>query len=238
VFVGSLALAGSASHPTPPRSAEGCRTTVDSAVQDYMAARRMALLQCHSDTNEGRLPPRDCETEPHTAAAIATAQDSAVARLNGACTDATVTEPPPAGIGAQICGDDGVCGFAFAHLDDGTRGDANDYADCLLCLANDAVDSQIDLAYDGLTTPDPPGDVRRCRLRLAQATVAFDHRRHSLEHRHPTVSPTRLTTAQMKIASRLLTSCRPTPTTIVANPTPPTSPSSPPTAPARTARTP
>ncbi len=238
LFGGSLALAGSASHPVPPRTAEGCRTTVDTTVQDYMAARRLALLQCHSDTNEGRLTPRDCETEPHTAAAIATAETSAVARLNDACSDATVTAPPPAGIGARICGDEGVCDFAFEHLDDGARGDADDYADCLLCLAADAVDSQIDLAYEGLPTPAPPTDVRRCRTRLAQATVAFDHRRHALERRHQLVDPTRLTTAQMKIATRLLTGCRPSPTTIVANPTPGASPTAPPPAPDRTARTP
>jgi hypothetical protein len=236
----SLALAGAASHPEPPRTADTCRTAVDTAVQDYMASRRMALLQCHSDTNEGRLAPRDCETEPVTAAALATAEQDVLAALHRGCSDATVTSAPPAGIGAQFCGDDEACGFAFAHLDDGIRDDRSDYVDCLLCLADDAVKTQIDAAYAGLTSSAPPRSVRECRTRFTQAIIAFDTRRHTLQSQCPDCPKTaaRLTEAQQKIATRLLAHCQGTMATAKAEASPkPTSASAQPS-PDRRARKP
>jgi hypothetical protein len=212
----SLALAGAASHPEPPRTAETCRAAVDTAVQDYMAARRIALLQCHSDTNEGRLRPRDCETEPKTAAALAAAEQTAQDALHRGCTDATVTSPPPTGIGAEFCGEDEACGFSFARLDDGTRDDRDDYVDCLLCLANDAVNTQIDQAYAGLTSSDPPPPVRACRTRFTQAIIAFDTRRHMLEAHKTVRTATRVSAAQQKIATRLLARCQGTLDTMVS----------------------
>lgn len=218
VVLGSvtLALAGAASHPEPARTAATCRTAVDGAVQDYMAARRLALLQCHSDTNEGRLHPRDCETEPGTATALATAEHEAIVALHHGCSDATVVSPPPAGIGAGFCGDDDACGFSFTRLDDGTRDDRDDYVDCLLCLANDAVKTQIESAYAGLTTPAPPRPIRECRARITRAIVAFDVRRHRLEAHHSARTATRVTAAQHKIATRLLARCQGTLDTTVS----------------------
>jgi hypothetical protein len=216
----SLALARATSHPEPPRTADTCRAVVDSAVQDYMAARRLALLQCHSDTNEGRLRPRDCETEPHTAAALASAESTVLAALHRGCSVATVTSPPPAGIGAQFCGEDDACGFSFTALDDGTRDDRNDYVDCLLCLANDAVKTQIDQAYAGLTSSDPPRPVRECRERFTQAIIAFDTRRHLLEAHQTPRTASRVTEAQQKIATRLLARCQGTTDTVVTQSSP------------------
>lgn len=236
----SLALAAAASHPEPPRTADTCRSAVDGAIQDYMAARRMALLRCHSDTNEGRLAPRDCETEPQTAAALATAERTVLDALHDGCSDATVTSPPPAGIGAEFCGEDEACGFSFTHLDDGFRDDRDDYVDCLLCLADDAVKAQIDSAYAGLTSSAPPRSVRECRTRFTQAIIAFDTRRHTLESqcRDCPKTTARLTEAQQKIATRLLAGCRDTTATASIQASPKPTSVSPPSSPDRTARKP
>ncbi len=236
----SLVLAGAAWPPEPSRTAETCRSTVDTAVQAYMTARRSALLQCHSDTNEGRLAPRDCETEPVTAAALATAEHAVLTALHRGCSDATVTSPPPTGIGAGFCGEDEACGFSFTHLDDGTRDDRDDYVDCLLCLADDAVKTQIDSAYVGLATSAPPRSVRECRTRFAQAIIAFDNRRHTLESRCPDCSKTaaRVQEAQEKIASRLLADCRDPTATAGAQPSPNGTSPAPAPSPNRTARKP
>jgi hypothetical protein len=235
----SLTLAGAALHAEPRRTAETCRAAVDTAVQDYMAARRLALLQCHSDTNEGRLHPCDCETEPATAGALATAERAAFEALYHGCNDATVTSAPPTGIGAEFCGEDDACGFSVTRFDDGRRNDRNDYVDCLFCLANDAVNTQIESAYAGVTTAAPPRPVRECRIRFTQALIALDTRRHALESHCPTCPKTtaRVTEAQHKIASRLLASCRTTGETAVSQSSSPV-PSSPtdPRAPSRTAQ--
>jgi hypothetical protein len=235
----SLALAGTAASHEPPRTADTCRAAVDGAVQDYMAARRAALLQCHSDTNAGRLPPRDCETEPVTAAALATAERTVVAALHRGCSDATVTSPPPAGIGAFFCGEDEACGFSFTRLDDANRGNRSDYIDCLLCLADDAVKTQIDDAYAGLASSDPPRPVRECRARFTQAIIAFDTRRQTLESRGRDQAKTtlRLAAAQEKIANRLLAHCQTT-DTMTAQSSPDGTSSALPTSPPRTARKP
>jgi hypothetical protein len=236
----SLVLTGAAWPPERLRTADTCRSTVDTAVQAYMAARRTALLQCHSDTNEGRLAPRDCETEPLTAAALATAERTVLDALHRGCSDATVTSPPPTGIGAEFCGEDEACGFSFTRLDDGTRDDRDDYVDCLLCLADDAVKTQIDSAYVGLATSAPPRSVRECRTRFTQAIIAFDTRRTTLESQCPNCPKTaaRLTEAREKIATRLLADCREATATAASQPSPNATSASAPPSPDRTARKP
>jgi hypothetical protein len=195
-------------------AASRCREAIETAVTRYVRARAGALARCHDDTEAGRLRPRDCVTEPRTAARLARAETKAVAHMRRACTEEAVLAQPPRGLGAAACGgSDGTCEFHFASLDDGVRGNDNDYLDCVLCLSDRSVDERIDARYAGVATEEPPRSETTCRARLGQAAIVLTDRRLALLRRchgdecSPKRIRARIAADAAKLRARLLAPC-------------------------------
>jgi len=210
-----MARAAAPAPTTPADAATRCRDAIETAVTRYVRARGGALARCYDDTESGRLRPRDCVTEPRTAARLARAEAKAVAHMRRACTEEAVLAAPPRGLGATACGgSDGVCEFHFAALDDGVRGNDDDYLDCVLCLSDRSVDERIDARYAGVASDAPPRSETACRARLGRAAIVLTDRRLALLRRcrghHDCNAPriqARIAADADKLRARLLAPC-------------------------------
>jgi hypothetical protein len=201
-----------------PGNGATCQAAIEVAVGRYVNSRRGALSRCHDDTERGVLDPCDCETEPRTAARLARAEQKAVRRMRRACNEESVLAPPPRGLGAAACGgSNGTCEFRFAALDDGVRGNDNDYLDCVLCLSDVEVAERIESRYAGVASDEPPRETVTCRDRLGRAAIAFTARKHRILRRcaahgndrgclRPEVQE-RIAAVAAKLGERLLKPC-------------------------------
>jgi hypothetical protein len=205
----------------PDPKAVGCRDAVDGAVARYVSARRRTMRHCLDAIERGILHTRDCAGDGPTATRLAAIEADAVNAMHASCTDVTVIAPPPAGLGATMCGgSDDQCEFTFGRLDDGQRGNANDYVDCLLCLADRATDATLARTNAGapITTAARPDD---CDARIQRAAVVFAGRKAKLLQRCQAHAPKELAAhqcpdeatrehigaTQAKVGARLLAPC-------------------------------
>jgi hypothetical protein len=205
----------------PDRRVVSCREAVDGAVARYVSARRRTVKRCLDAIERGSLGARDCASDGPTAARLAAIEADAVAAMHAGCSDTTVVAPPPAGLGATTCGGpDDRCEFSFSVLDDGRRGNANDYVDCLLCLADRATDAT--LARTHADAPiAAPARPDACEARIQRAAVVFAGRKAKLLRRCQARTPSQLAAApcpdeamrehigalQAKVGARLLAPC-------------------------------
>jgi hypothetical protein len=167
----------------PDAKAVGCRDAVDGAVARYVSARRRTVRHCLDAIERGTIHARDCAGDAPTAARLGAIEAQAVNTIDAACTDAAVVAPPPAGLGATTCGGtDDRCDFTFSRLDDGRRGNANDYVDCLLCLADRATEAALARVRAGApaTAAARPDN---CDARIQHAAVVFTGRKAKLLRR-------------------------------------------------------
>ena len=205
----------------PDAKALGCRDAVDGAVARYMSARRRAVRHCLDAIERGTLHARDCADDGPTAARLDAVAADAVGAMHASCTDATVIAAPPTGLGATTCGgSDDQCEFTFSRLDDGQRGNANDYVDCLLCLADRATDATLARMHVGtpVAAAARPDD---CDARIRRAAVVFTGRKAKLLRRCQAHAPKELAAhlcpdeatrehigaTQAKVGARLLAPC-------------------------------
>ena len=74
----------------------------------------------------------------------------------------------------------GQCGFAVASLDDGTRGNANDYVDCMLCDVDQAVAGMLANSYATAAAPPLASGPEGCQATLGKASITFESKRLKL----------------------------------------------------------
>ncbi len=155
-----------------------CLDAVDKAFSKYVKTRLTSLEKCEDAINKGSLSPQNCATEPKTGLKIAKAVAKTVKGIVKRCTGNFVIDNPPSGLGVAGCpGLTGQCNFTFTQLDDGTRGNANDYVDCLLCLADRATDQMNGIEYATTATPPLTKDVNDCQKTVGKVSAKFEDKK-------------------------------------------------------------
>jgi len=141
-------------------------------------ARLTALEKCKDAIDGGTLAPQNCATETKTAAKIAKAVVKTVKGIVSKCTGSFVIANPPSGLGLAGCpGLTGQCNFTFTQLDDGTRGNSNDYVDCLLCIGDRATDQMNGIEYASAATPPLTKDVNDCQKTVGKTSAKFEDKK-------------------------------------------------------------
>lgn len=153
-----------------------CLDTVDKSLTKFVKTRLVALGRCVNDINTADLPPgTDCRTEPKTAGRLAKAVSKLASGLAKQCAGGLVTDIPPAGLHVAVCpGFQGQCAFPVGSLDDGVRGNDNDYVDCLACLGTNATDDLHDLQYRSTSAAPLSELVEPCQEDLGRAATVFE----------------------------------------------------------------
>lgn len=161
--------------------AASCLRSVDRTMGRYLRQRMAAERKCNDKIDDGRLAPQDCLLEPKTATKLEKGAARAAKGILRKCTEGFVIQAPPGGIGAAVCpGLEGQCSFSFSQLDDGVRGNDNDYVDCLLCLFTQAADQLVGLEY-ATSAPRPlSADLAKCQVKIARAASRFASRKLAL----------------------------------------------------------
>jgi hypothetical protein len=153
-----------------------CLDTIDKSLTKFVKTRLTTLSRCANDINTGDLPPgTDCSTETKSAEKLAKALTKLAGGVVKQCAGGLVTDFPPDGLHVQVCpGFQGACTFAVGSLDDGTRGNDNDYVDCLACLGTETSDDLHALQYRSATVP-PLGElVSPCQEDISRAASVFE----------------------------------------------------------------
>ena len=68
----------------------------------------------------------------------------------------------------------GQCSFAVTALDDGTRGNGNDYVDCMLCVADQSVAGMVANSYASVAAPPLATAPGACQATLGKASITFE----------------------------------------------------------------
>ena len=161
--------------------AASCLESIDKAVGKYTKARYKLLNQCEDKIDLGILPPQDCTLEAKTADKINRSVGKAVKAILKKCTNSFVIDPPPSGIGVATCPSvTGQCGFPLAILDDGTRGNSNDYLDCMLCIVDQSVAGMVANSYASVAVPPLPVDPAACQATIGKSAITFESKRLKL----------------------------------------------------------
>ena len=153
-----------------------CLDTVDKSLTKFVKTRLTALGKCENDVNTGALPAATvCLTEAKTAARLAKALTKLASGVAKQCAGGLVTDFPPAGLNVHVCpGFQGSCAFRVASLDDGTRGNDNDYVDCLACLGTVSSGDLNGLQFRSTTIPPLAAAVTDCQEDLTRAATVFE----------------------------------------------------------------
>jgi hypothetical protein len=158
-----------------------CLESIDKAVTSYVKSRMGYLDKCWSGINEGTITPQDCHTEPGTALKLSKATAKAVKGILKKCNDSFIIGPPPGGIGSAGCpGLTGGCSFSFTVLDDGTRGNSNDYVDCMLCMADSASSQMSLIQYQPPAAPGLDATADDCQVTIGKAAITFQNKKLKL----------------------------------------------------------
>jgi hypothetical protein len=158
-----------------------CIQSIDKALEKYVKARATYLARCHDAVNAGKLQAADCTTEPKTLAKISKAVAKFVSSLEVKCSDGLVISGPPAGVGVAACpGFGGACQFAFSALDDGIRGNDDDYTDCMLCIADGATDDMIAVDYASATAAPMDTLLAVCQAGIGKTGIKFEDKKLKL----------------------------------------------------------
>ena len=223
-----------------------CLDSIDKAMATYVKTRLLYLGKCENGINEGTITPQDCHTGTVTAGKLAKASAKAVKSILKQCNDSFVIGPPPGGIGTAGCpGLTGQCNFTFTVLDDGVRGNANDYVDCMLCMAESASDQMVSIQYESTSPPTlDPTVADPCQVMIGKASTTFQNKKLKLLQKCRTLvnkgkfagacpdpkTVTNIGKAAAKVASSIATKCtsgavitgpRPTGLGVAACPGPP-----------------
>jgi hypothetical protein len=158
-----------------------CVESIDKAMEKYVKARATYLAKCHDGVNAGKLQTADCTTEAGTLTKINKAVAKFVAALKLKCSDGLIIDGAPNGLGAAACpGLGGQCQFSFSALDDGVRGNDNDYTDCMLCMGDTATNDMIGVEYASTTAAPMSPLVELCQATIGKTGVKFEDKKLKL----------------------------------------------------------
>lgn len=153
-----------------------CLDASDKELAKYLKGRLGALEKCDDAINDGSLPPAtDCLTEPKTADKLAKLLVKLQGALGKKCTDGLLIDLPPDGLHVASCpGFQGSCSFPVTALDDGTRGNDNDYVDCLACLGDTSSNTLHGVAYRSTSVAPLGVTVSPCQAAIGKNAANFE----------------------------------------------------------------